>query len=50
MAQRLRGLAAFQEDPGFNSHQPHGGSQPSVAPVPEDRVPCGGHHGHVMHA
>jgi hypothetical protein len=30
MAQRVRALDCFTEDPEFKSQQPHGGSQPPV--------------------
>ena len=39
MGQQLRALAALAEDPTFSSQHPHGGSQQSVTPVPEDQIP-----------
>jgi hypothetical protein len=41
MAQWLRGLAAFIEDPGSILH-PYGGSRLSVTPVPEDLTSSSG--------
>jgi|UPI0000F49EB4 hypothetical protein len=44
MVQQLRALAAFLEDPGFDSQIPHGSLQPSVAAVSENQAPCCGQH------
>jgi hypothetical protein len=43
MAQRLRG-------PGFNSQQPHGGSQPSIMRSGVLFWPVGGHAGRTLYA
>lgn len=39
MAQRLRALVAFAEDPVFASQHQHDGPQPSITPVPGDPMP-----------
>ena len=46
MAQWLRALA---KDPGFDSQHLHGGSQPSVTPVPGDPMPSSGSCGLQAH-
>ena len=51
MAQRLRAVTALPEDsPGFNSQHPHGSSQLSVTPVPEDLTPSDRHIGRQNNA
>jgi hypothetical protein len=42
MAQRLRALTISSRGPGFDSQQPHGGSQQPVTAVPGDPVPSPG--------
>ena len=32
----VKSTGCFSRGPGFNSQDPHGSSQPSVIPVPED--------------
>jgi hypothetical protein len=42
MDQWLRVLAAFPEDPGLVTQNPHGGLQPSVTPVSGHLIPSSG--------
>jgi hypothetical protein len=42
MVQQLRALNALLEDAdSFYSQHPHGGSKPSITPVPGDLMPSG---------
>jgi hypothetical protein len=42
----LKSMAAFVEDPEFNSQHPHGGPQLSITLVPRDLIPSSGLSGH----
>jgi hypothetical protein len=39
----VKSTGCSSRGPGFNSHLPHGGSQLSITPVPEDLIPSGLH-------
>jgi hypothetical protein len=41
--QWLKSPSCSSEEPGFNSQNPHGSSQPSVTPVPRDPKPSHKH-------